>query len=355
MREEMNSSLADCGAARLINTTLYLKREQYSNTTRFSKDHPAPLLREWIFLPTSWEANLFIIPTVSCLFAALLIIPAILFVICTNLSLRQETRYQLLGNALLSDLAYLVFYGLSALFNVLNLRLPDYGCVLLLFLLAVTYCGGVLTAAAMVLDTYLAVLWPLRYVSIVPPSRTKKLIVILWISSCFFPAVIFVVLYLTRKATPCPFEMCSLPVILIITLHGDDTIKFCYILFVASFLLCISLILCCYALLCFKTRESGIWKGVSSRASITFLMHHTILFFYFCPLLLLITETLLYINSIIGLRTGLWVTLTICNVLIVLPKALFPYLYGLRYREISNSVCLLFRWKRPSLVAPITA
>ncbi|XP_078522963.1 putative G-protein coupled receptor 148 [Lissotriton helveticus] len=349
----MNYTLTDCGSARLINATLYLKKEQYSNSSRLLKDHSVSLLREWFFLPVSGEARLFLIPTVSCLGAALLIIPAILFVICSNPSLRKETRYQLLGNALLSDLVYLTFYTLTAVFNVLSVKLPGYACVLLLFLLAVTYCGGVLTAAAMVLDTYLAVLWPLRYISIVPPSRTKKLIVVLWISSSFFPAAIFVVLYLTQKASRCPFENCSLPVILIVMLHGDDTIKFCYILFVASSLLCISLVLCCYALLCFKTRESGIWKGVASRASITFLMHHTILFFYFFPLLLLITETLLYMNHIIGLRTGLWVTLTICNVLIVLPKALFPYFYGLRYREISNSVRLLFQRKRLSLVAPI--
>ncbi|KAJ1089627.1 hypothetical protein NDU88_002776 [Pleurodeles waltl] len=336
-----------------MNATLYLKKEQNSNSSRLSKDHPLLLHHEWLVLPTSGEAKLFLIPTVSCFGAALLVIPAILFVICTNLSLRQETRYQLLGNALLSDLIYLTFYTLTAVFNVVNVKLPGYACVLLLFLLAVTYSGGVLTAAAIVLDTYLAVLWPLRYISIVSPSRTKKLIMVLWISSSFFPAAIFVVLYVTQKASPCPFEMCSLPVILIIMLHGDSTIKFCYIIFVASFLLCISLVLCCYALLCFKTRESGIWKGVTSRANITFVMHHTILFFYFFPLLLLITETLLYMNSIIGLRTGLWVTLTICNVLIVLPKALFPYFYGLRYREISNSVHLLFQRKRLSLVAPI--
>ncbi|MEE6517795.1 hypothetical protein FKM82_028276 [Ascaphus truei] len=235
----------------------------------------------------------------------------------------------------------------------MNMKLPKHLCVLLLFLLAITYCGGVLTAAAMVVDTYLAILWPLHYVSLLPPSRTKKLIALLWFSSCFFPAIVFLALYFTQIPGPCPLELCSLPVILVMTLHGDDTIKLCYILFVTIFLLCFSLILCCYAVLCYKTRETGIWKSVSSRANITFVMHHTILFFYFSPLLLLLAESLLYINNVIGLRTGLWVTMTICNVLIVLPKAASPCFYGLRYREIYHSLKLFFRLKKHSLVAPV--
>ncbi|XP_029473220.1 probable G-protein coupled receptor 148 [Rhinatrema bivittatum] len=334
---------------------MHFQRELHSNRSLMLAQPYAPLLREWVISSTYWEMNLFVIPTLLCLLAAAVLVPSILFVIFSSAGIRQEIRFLLLGNALFSDLVYLIFYSLITVLNAANLKLPRPACELLLFLLALTYCAGLLTAAAMVLDTYLAVLWPLHYISVFTPSRAKKLILLLWLLSCFFPAMILLVLCVTQKAEPCPVEVCSVPVILVMMLHGDDVTKFCYIILVTAVLLCLTLILCCYITLCFKTRDSGIWKGVSSRASVTFLMHHTILFFYFCPLLLLIVETLLYVNKIIGLRTGLWVTLTICNVLVVLPKALSPYLYGLRYREIANSLKLIFRLKRVSLVSPALA
>ncbi|XP_075056954.1 putative G-protein coupled receptor 148 [Mixophyes fleayi] len=287
--------------------------------------------------------------------ASLFFTPSILFAIYSNIAMRQEMRFLLLGNTVLCDLIYLMFYTVTAICNVMNLKIPKHVCVLFLFLLAVTYWGGVLTTASMVVDTYLAVLRPLHYMSLLPARRTKKLLMLLWFSSFFFPAVVFLALYFTQKPGPCPLELCSLPMILLTTLHGDDALKLCYILFVIIFLVCFSLIFCCYIVLCYKTRETGIWKSVSSRANITFLMHHTILFFYLSPLLLLLTESLLYMGNVIGLRTGLWVTMTISNVLVVFPKAASPCLYGLRYREIYKSFKIFFRLRKHRLIAPVVS
>ncbi|KAM4043797.1 putative G-protein coupled receptor 148 [Anomaloglossus baeobatrachus] len=295
--------------------------------------------------------RMFLLPTAVCFAAASLVTPPVLFSIFSNFSLRQETQFLLLGNALLSDLIYLLLYTMSSICNMTNIYIPKYLCGLLLFSLAVTYGGGVLTAGGMVVDTYLAILWPLHYMIFLPPSRTRKLIVLLWFSSCLFAGVLFLVLYFTQKPVPCQYDLCSLPVILLITLHGDQAIRLCHILFIIGFILCFSLILCCYLFLCYKTRESGMWKGVSSRASVTFLMHHIILGFYFCPLLLLLVESLLYINKVISLEIGMLITMTICNVLIVLPKGVSPFLYGFRYREIYKSLRLFCKFRRHGLVA----
>ncbi|KAM8953183.1 putative G-protein coupled receptor 148 [Pelodytes ibericus] len=299
--------------------------------------------------------KMFLIPTVICFVIAILVTPCILFAIFSNFRIRRETRFLLLGNALVCDLVYVVFYTATTLCNVMNLRLSKHLCVFFLFLLAVTYCGGVLNAAAMVADTTLAVLWPLHYMSLLPSHRARKMLMLLWLSSFFFPAVVFVSLYFTQGVGPCPLELCSLPMILVKTLHGDDSLKLCYILFITIFLLCFLLILCCYGVLFYKTRVTGIWKSVSSRASITFLMHHIILFFYFSPMLLLLAESLLYMGRVIGLRTGIWVTLTICNVLIILPKAASPCLYGCRYRDINNSLKLCLRLKKHKQVVPVVS
>ncbi|NXW16228.1 GP148 protein, partial [Circaetus pectoralis] len=279
------------------------------------------------------------------------IIPTILFVIFSTFSIRQETRYLLLGNALLSDLIYLLFYTLSAALNAAHVHLPKEACVLLLFLLAVAYCGGLFTAAAIVLDTYIAILFPLRYVAILPPSRTKKIIVLLWMCSGAFPGIFFLVLSSTHSFVPRVLEMCSVPVILILTLNGTDAVKLCFWLSTTVIFLCLSLIFCCYAILYFKTKQSGIWESICSRASVTFLMHNTVLFFYFFPLLALFVESFLCINVVIRLQTGIWVSLTVCNVLMILPKVLFPFLYGLRYREISASLKSIVRRKHLRLVS----
>ncbi|NXY91872.1 GP148 protein, partial [Alcedo cyanopectus] len=182
----------------------------------------------------------------------------ILFVIFSRLSIRQEPRYMLLGNALLSDLIYLLFYTLSAALNAAHVRLPKEACVLHLFLLAVACCGGLFTAAAMVLDTYVAILFPLRYVALLPPSRAKRMVVFLWMCSGALPGVFFLVLWSTDSFVPCILETCSVPVILMLTLNGSDVVKLCFWVSTLVVFLCLSLIFCCYAVLYFKTKQSGI-------------------------------------------------------------------------------------------------
>ncbi|NXX77543.1 GP148 protein, partial [Urocolius indicus] len=279
------------------------------------------------------------------------IIPAILFVICSRFSIRQETRYMLLGNALLSDLIYLLFYTLLAAFNAAHIHLPHEACILLLFLLAVAYCGGLFTATTMVLDTYIAISFPLRYVVLLPPSRTKKIIVLLWICSGACPGIFFLVLWSTHSFLPGVLEMCSVPVILTLTLNRTDPVKVCVWISVTVIFLCLSLIFCCYAILYCKTKQSGIWESICSRAAVTFLMHNTVLFFHFFPLLALIVESFLYNNVVVRLKTGILVSVTVCNILTTLPKVLFPFLYGLRYREISASLKSIVRRKNLHLVS----
>ncbi|XP_068089398.1 probable G-protein coupled receptor 148 [Hyperolius riggenbachi] len=355
VREVVNASL--CHLPGLFNASLILQREMNSNTTALQPmDIKRPtqfMIQEWIFNPSYTEMNMFIIPTVFCCTTALLITPSVIFSIYSNFSMRQETRFLLLGNTIICDLIYLMFYTVTAICNMMNVQIPKNICIIFLFVLAVAYGGGVLTTAFMVVDTYLAILWPLRYASLLPARRTKKLLLLLWLSSLIVPAVIFLATYFTQNSPLCPLQLCSLPVILLMALHGDETLKFFYILVVIIFLLCFSLILCCYIILYFKTKDTGIWKSISSRANVTFFMKHTMLLFYMSPLLLLLSESLLYMGKVIGLRTALWITLTICNVLIVLPKAASPFLYGLRYREIYKSFKLLFGLKKHRGVAPI--
>ncbi|XP_009995065.1 PREDICTED: probable G-protein coupled receptor 148 [Chaetura pelagica] len=342
-----------CTPVKRVNATAYQHRKtEFNSSSNLDDLFLYYLLEEWALNPPGSNMKMFLIPPAVCLVTGVLIIPTILFVIFSRFSIRQETRYMLLGNALLSDLIYLLFYTLSAALYAAHVHLPKEACVLLLFLLAAAYCGGLFTAAAIVLDTYIAILFPLRYVAILPPSRTKKIIVLLWMYSGAFPGIFFLVLSSTHSFVPCVLETCSVPVILTLTLNGTDAVKLCFWLATTVLFLCLSLIFCCYAILYFKTKQSGIWESICSRASVTFLMHNTVLFFYFFPLLALFVQSFLCINFVIRPQTGIWIALTVCNVLMILPKVLFPFLYGLRYREISASLKSIVRRKHLCLVSP---
>ncbi|XP_007494090.1 probable G-protein coupled receptor 148 [Monodelphis domestica] len=343
-----------CFSVFLLSTTLVFIREPDTNDTLPMNKSSLSRLQDWDPSLQFEEMKLFLISPIICLLVAAGVIPLILFSIFSNIHTRQEPRYLILGSALLYNLLYLLFYTLSTILNVAELRLPRYTCVLLLFLISQTYCGGLLTAVAMVFNTYLAILWPLRYATILTFPRTKKLIFSIWVFAGLFPATVFFTLWATQEPTLCPVEICSVPVILVMTLHGDNAVKLCYVLSVTSLFFCLFLITFCYFSLYMKTRQLGIWKGMTSRASVTFLMHHTVLFLYFCPLLAYVVETLLYHNYHLSLQTEIWLSLTICNILMVLPKALSPYLYGLRYREITKNLRLLCGRKHPNLRPPVT-
>ncbi|KAG8445429.1 hypothetical protein GDO86_010272 [Hymenochirus boettgeri] len=296
--------------------------------------------------------KLFLIPAVTCFLAATFATVAVLLTILSTLSLRRETRFILMGNALLSDLMYLFIYTTAGICNMFNMKISRGICGLILFFLSVTYSGGVFTSALMVVDTYVAILWPLHYSSVFRPSRTKKLILFLWLISSFFSSVLFIVLHFTQKERPCQPDSCSLSLIFVMTLHAEEAIRLFHISCISAFLLCFSSITCCYFFLCYKTRQNGVWKSVSSRAGVTFMMHHFILLSYFCPLLLLLAESVLYITKDIDFRTCMLLTMTICDVLILLPKGISPYLYAFRYREIYNSLLLFCKFKQDILVSP---
>ncbi|XP_068919474.1 probable G-protein coupled receptor 148 [Petaurus breviceps papuanus] len=342
-----------CFSVFLLSTTLVVSKESDTNGTLPLNRSSLPRLWDWAPLSQFTGMKLFFIPPIICLLVAAAVIPFILFAIFSNVHVRQEPRYLILGSAMLYNLLYLSFYSLSTILNVAGFRLPRYACVLLLFLISQTYCGSLLSALAMVLDTYVAILWPLRYASILTLLRTKKLILSIWVLAGLFPAILFFILWATQEPTLCPMEICSLPLILVMTLRGDNAVRLCYALSVTSLFLCLFLIAFCSFSLYVKTRQLGIWRGMTSRASITFLMHHTVLFLYFCPPLAQVVQTLLYHNHSISLQTGIWLSLTICDILVVLPKALCPYLYGLRYREITKSLRLLCGRKYPNLRPPV--
>ncbi|XP_048103576.1 probable G-protein coupled receptor 148 [Alosa alosa] len=309
---------------------------------------------QWnVFLPERHSRLLQVCPILGFL-AVGLATPLILVRVLAGVHLRQQTRFLLLANALLSDLLFLSVYMLSTCLNVGGVLMSDYACATLLLLLGALYMAGILSAKAMVLDTSLAVLAPLRYPALWPLSRTRGAIATIWLLSALFPAASVGAFLWYHATAPCSMHICSLPLVLVLTVSHSRLLQASMLLTVTGILVILLLVLSGYLVLCWQTRQTSIWKGeCSSRARGTFLIHYLHLFLSFCPILLLVIELLLYCHySVLDLRANLWISMVVCNVLLVLPKALAPYLYGLRYRDLSGALFALFRCKRTSTVSP---
>ncbi|CAL8345406.1 unnamed protein product [Merluccius merluccius] len=311
---------------------------------------------EWqVLMPRRHTGILHVCPILGFL-AVSLVVPVIVGNILNRPQMCQETRYILLANVLLSDLLFVTVYMLSTCLNAAGVLMCEWACATQLFLLAALYSSGILSTMAMVLDTLLAVLVPLRYFALWPVSRTKRAIAGIWAVSVLLPAGFVGVFSWYLSAGPCTLHFCSVPVLLVLTVSYSAPMQMTMLLSVTAILLILLLVFSGYVAVCCRTCMAGVWKGESSsRAKGTFLIHYLHLFLSFCPMLVLATKLLLYCYyGVQDLRVDLWVSLIMCNVLLVLPKALAPYLYGFRYRELRKALLHFYGIRRDSLIAPVT-
>lgn len=312
-------------------------------------------VHEWqVFLPTEHMRVFQICPILGFL-AVILTTPIILARILSRAHLRQQTRYLLLANALLSDLLFVALYMLTTCLNAATVLMSDLACAAMLFLMGIFYSGGIFSATAIVLDTSLAILAPLRYAMLWPVSRTYAAVSIIWAISFFFPAASIGLFLWYHTMSPCAQHICSLPLVLVLTVSHSKPLQVGMLLTVTAVLITLLMVVSGYVLLYCYTSKSGVWRGErSSRAKGTFLVHYLHLFLTVCPMLLLVIELLLYsYSSKLQPSTGLWVSLVLCNILLVLPKALAPYLYGLRYRDLRGALRDFFRLNRPRAITPV--
>ncbi|XP_069755164.1 probable G-protein coupled receptor 148 [Narcine bancroftii] len=307
------------------------------NSTFVSRSF-AEVYVQWIQALFQGQSRLIIILGGIFFFASLLVSPLILLAIFTRTNLRQESRYLLLSNSLVCDLIYLATNFCIQLCNAFPLSSPKVLCELLLFILTATCCCGIMSITAMVIDTYLAVNWPLHYITLLPPSRTVRFIILLWVLGAM-PQFVCTAVMITMQQSPfCKVRVCEVDYIFLKVPHGTVFAQLFYGLIILLLLSCICLLLSCYFMLYWKTRNSGIWRGFTSRARLTFLMHSVLFFLYFSSILLMAIERILYYCGIIRFETAFFITWTMSNVIMMAPKALGPYFYAMRYRELAKVI-----------------
>ncbi|KAM3865942.1 putative G-protein coupled receptor 148 [Diretmus argenteus] len=304
---------------------------------------------EWLESLQRWHLDYFFIPTTLITLATLLADPVLLACIFLSRALRQETRYLLVANTLAADMLFLILNLTTVFCNSLGAEMPWPLCELVMTVTVTAYCCAILTITLMVADTYAAVRWPLHYHDLLPPARTHRILVGTWVLAAMYPLYLVIVMAVEREN---PHEKMAVCLVLISFgfMQGKNMVGI-HIYFSIAVIICTLLIFYCYVRLYMVTKTQGIWQSRFSRARVTLLAHWVLLLLYFTPGLVFILELFLFQKNAISQDVRVWVsTINMC-VFMLLPRAFAPYLYGLRYREISVSLLqLLHRHRRLSQV-----
>lgn len=295
------------------------------------------LTRNWAETLHSWHLEYFFIPSTVVTVATLMANPLLLTCIFQSHTLRQETRYLLVANTLAADMLFLILNLVLLICNTISVQISWLLCELVTALTVTSYCCAVLTVTLMVVDTYAAVRWPLHYHDLLPPARTHRILVGVWILAAVYPLTIVILMETEKGQSNDTMAMCLVLISLgFIQLHHMVGI---HIVFFVGALICTGLIFYCYIRLYMVTRTQGIWQSRFSRARVTLLAHGVLLLLYFAPGFVFILELFLFHKTDVSQDVLVWLSTVNMCVLMLLPRALAPYLYGLRYREISD--CLM--------------
>lgn len=309
----------------------------------------ANFTQDWVDILQRWHLEFFFIPTTVITLATLITNPLLLVCIFLSRALRQETRYLLVANTLVADILFLILNLITMICNTMRAQLPWMVCELVTAVTVTTYCCAILTVTLMVADTYAAVRWPLHYHERLPPARTHRILLGVWVLAAMYPFTLVIMMEVQGRRGADEVTVC-LVLISLGFFRFQDPMGISIYFFVAA-LICATLIFYCYIRLYMVTKTQGIWQSRFSRARVTLLAHGVLLLLYFLPGFVFAIELFLFQRTDITLDVRVWVSTVNMCILMLLPRAFAPYLYGLRYREISDTLMqLLHRQKRLSRV-----
>ncbi|XP_077371620.1 putative G-protein coupled receptor 148 [Festucalex cinctus] len=307
------------------------------------------LTQEWLASLRRWHLEFFFIPSGVVTLATMLVNPVLLACILASRALRRETRYLLVANTLAADMLFLTLNLATAVLNAVRAQVPWLACELLTAVTVTAYCCAVLTVTLTVADTYAAVRWPLRYHHLLPPARTRRILLGAWLLAASYPFTL-VILTETERENPRGTAAVCLVLISLGFIQATNTAGINVYFFVGA-LVCAALVFYCYIRLYMETRTQGIWRSRFSRARVTVLAHGLLLLLYFAPGFVFTLELLLFQSDDVSQDARVWVSTVNMCVFMLLPRAVAPYLYGLRYREISDTLLqLLHRHRRLSQI-----
>ncbi|XP_023667341.1 uncharacterized protein [Paramormyrops kingsleyae] len=265
--------------------------------------------------------------TLTCLSYGvnLLLSAPLLLAIVRPPALLSKLRFMLLAHLLCCDSLQLLFLMLQAALLTSRLGIPVAQC--LVFSLASQACCmvDVLLSAALAVDRYVAIKWPLRYELLLSPTRQRVLVLAVWAAPLLAGSV---TLYVALKNMKVDLFLPRCRMLLVAECLSETPMLRAFSLVMGALVLpaCYLTMLACFLLLCRDAR--GLLR--SRRARVTLAMQAVQMLFYSVPILMdsyLLPSTL----HCVSLDMAAY---TIYN----LGVSLIPLVYGYRSRELQKRV-----------------
>ncbi|XP_027854857.1 odorant receptor 131-2-like [Xiphophorus couchianus] len=265
-----------------------------------------------------------------CVF--LCIIAVMLQIFASHKQFLDTSRYILFAHMLINDTLQILSSVLLFLCVMGQVKLPLLFCVNLLFVSTGTFQNTTLILAAMSLERYVSIFYPLQRPASWRSDRIWIIILPLWIISFTFPVIEFSIGKHTLTVDVLSTNILCKP-----TIINSSPIQGVYrfVVNVLSFAVVSVIILFTYVRIVMETR-----KMRQDRASVSKAMH-TVLLHGFQLLLCLLAFTQPISETLIGLHTN-WLAEDVaffnyfCFILI--PRFLSPLIYGFRDQSLKKHI-----------------
>nr|XP_003478684.1 probable G-protein coupled receptor 148 [Cavia porcellus] len=326
-----------------LNKTSFLSQET-SNTSQGLRDTRAPIsMLRWLLLPSSLLAA-----------ATLALSPLLLVTILRSQQLRHQPHYLLLANILLSDLAYIVFHTLISSSKLGGWELGRILCGILRDGVFVVYLSTILSFTATVLHAYLAVTHPLQYLSFLSGRVTRKTVALIWLVACFFPT--FLLWFAKRQDANLEVQgsMCTLPLNLDIKQNHGSLVTVTHTCTLCVLFLCAAVITYCFWRIYVEARPSGVCTQGYSRARGTLFIHMVLITLYVGAGVVFALDVILTKYHHLSASTHTWLLAANSEIFMMLPRAMLPYLYMLRYSQLLGVIRRHFSSRRQGNICTIS-
>ncbi|XP_056415980.1 odorant receptor 131-2-like [Hyla sarda] len=253
-----------------------------------------------------------------CLF--LYFMTVLLMVYFTTPRVRDNSRYIFFAHMLINDTTYLILGLFLLLAYKYKLYFPVSICHFLITLIATSFLVTPYNLAAMALERYIAICFPLRHALLCTVQRTYLIIVMIWFVGLLPSLVDFIILILSverdffSQSILCKQDR-------LIVRQMQYTVR--SISYIGSLFLVALLILVTYIKVMLVAWKSGSGKSTASRAGKTLLLHTLQLILSMMSLTSTVTES--YSGDYIDI-------LILSNFLMFMcfPRTLSPLIYGVR-------------------------
>ncbi|XP_063296932.1 odorant receptor 131-2-like [Pelobates fuscus] len=274
--------------------------------------------------------------TLLCFSFFLYFFSVILYVYFTAPHVRENARYVLFAHMLINDTMYIVAGLLLVLDSMFFISIPVPVCYMLLTLAASTFRVTPYNLAAMSLERYVAICYPLRHVTLCTPQRSYLVIALIWVLGMTPNLLDLLILNSSVDGTFFSLSLiCRQEFVIVNPLQGTMRT----LTFILTLTLVVLVILITYINVMLVARQFGSGSSAASKAGKTVMLHAFQLLLCMMSLTSSISEQHVTAYSPVY---------KIFNFLffMCLPRFLSPLIYGIRDEVFSKCIRKMYFLKQ---------